>query len=148
MRIAVLTAIFCVAAAAADRGLPVRSNITDYSALAEEKGITVAAAVIDPEQVRGSFSTDLKEYVVVEVAVYPKKDGAPLDLDTMDFALHTDGRMVRPTSARSVARINQNRSKGDSRDVTLYPSVGVHTGSWGTGTSVGVGVGMGGRQPR
>jgi hypothetical protein len=145
-----LAALLCAVsfAIAADRGLPVRGNVADYPAHAEDKGVVVAAEVMDPEVVRGSFSTELKDYVVVEVAIYPKKDGKPLEVSTIDFGLRADGRMVRPAQARSIARINQKKGRDDGRDITLYPSVGVQTGTWGTGTMVGVGVGVGPRGQR
>jgi hypothetical protein len=132
---------------AANKGLPARNAPADYPAHGESKGIVVAAECADPDQVRGSFATDLTQYTVCEVAVYPKKDGTALDLQNMDFAMRADGRMVRPVAPRSIAAINQRKGQARSRDVTLYPTVGVTTGTWGTGTMVGVGVGMGGNAP-
>jgi hypothetical protein len=132
---------------AAQRGLPARNSPADYPERAELKGLTVAAEYADPDQVRGSFSTDLSEYAVFEVAVYPRQDGRPLDLQTMDFALRVDGRTVRPVEPRTIAGINQRKGQARSRDITLYPNVGVTAGSWGTGTMVGLGVGMGGNAP-
>lgn len=134
-------------ASAASRGLPVRSQVSDYAASAGSNGVTVAADVMDPDQIRGSFATDLSQYVVVEVAVYPNKDGSPLDVATIDFGLRADGRLIRPAEPASIARVNQRRGQARSRDVVLYPTVGMTTGSWGTGTQVGVGVGMGGGAP-
>jgi hypothetical protein len=139
-----LTAIVC---SAANRGLPARNSPADYAAQGGLKGMTVAAECMDPDQIRGSFATDLSGYAVCEVAVYPKKDGSLLDLQTMDFALRADDRMVRPVEARSIAGINQRKGQARSRDVVLYPTVGVTTGTWGTGVGVGVGVGMGGGAP-
>src|SRR5262249_32712890 len=92
--------------ASVDRGLPARSSPADYPAQASDKGVTIGADVMDPEQVRGSFSTELQNYIVVEVGVYPTKDGKPLDLSTIDFALRLDGRIVRPAEVRSIARVN------------------------------------------
>lgn len=138
---------FSVGLSAADRGLPARSAPGDYPVQATDKGVTIAAELMDPEQVKGSFATDLAKYAVVEVAVFPNQAAAPIDLSIIDFALRIDGRMVRPANPRSIARINQKRSADRSRDVTLYPNVGVQTGSWGTGTAVGVGVGLGGNSP-
>ena len=132
---------------AADRGLPVRGSVADYPAHGEDKGVRVAADLMDPEQVKGTFATDLSQYAVIEVAVWPKKDGSQLDLSSIDFALRADGRMIRPAEPRSIAGINQRKSQGRSRDIALYPNVGVTTGTWGTGTMVGVGVGPGGNAP-
>jgi hypothetical protein len=136
-----------VVCAGANRGLPARNSPADYAAQGELKGITVAAECMDPEQVRGSFATDLTQYAVCEVAVYPRKDGSLLDLQAMDFALRVDDRMVRPAEPRSIAGINQRKSQARSRDIVLYPTVGMTTGTWGTGVGVGVGVGTGGNAP-
>jgi hypothetical protein len=65
----------------------------------------------------------------------------------MDFALRVDGRLIRPRDPRTIAALNQKRGKARSRDVVVYPSVGVSTGSYGTGTNVGVGGGVGGGAP-
>ena len=147
MRPFVALTLAALACAAANRGLPARHAPADYPAHSESQGITVAAEYMEPDQVRGSFATDLSEYAVFEVAVYPKKDGTLLDVQTMDFALRVDGRMVRPVEPRSIAGINQKKGQARSRDIVLYPTVGVTTGTWGTGTAVGVGVGMGGNAP-
>ena len=132
---------------AANNGLPVRSSVADYPAYGEDKGVVVAADLMDPEQVKGTFATDLSQYAVIEVAVWPKKDGTPLDLSAIDFALRADDRMIRPAEPRSIAGINQRKGQARSRDIALYPNVGVTTGTWGTGTMVGVGIGPGGNAP-
>ena len=146
-RLALIAGVAALMLTAANRGLPVRGSVADYQAHAEDKGIAVAADLMDPEQVRGTFATDLSQYAVIEVAVWPKKDGAPLDVSAIDFALRMDGRMVRPAEARSIAGINQRKGQARSRDIALYPNVGVTTGTWGTGTMIGVGVGPGGNPP-
>jgi hypothetical protein len=43
--------------------------------------------------------------------------------------------------------MNQKKARS-GRDITLWPAVGVSTGTYGTGTNVGVGVGVGGNNPR
>ena len=138
---------FCTAVAAGG-GLPVRSSHADYAAHAEQGGTRIAAEVLSVDQVRNLFSTDLRNYVVVEVAVWPKA-GGQIDVSALDFGLKTDPDRgpVRPASPRTIANINQKRSRSRADDILLYPSVGVTTGSWGTGTQVGVGVGMGGGAP-
>jgi hypothetical protein len=147
MRVLTCLVAAAITAAAADRGLPARSSPTDYPVHGQDQGVVIGAEVMHPDQVSGSFSTDLEKYAVVEVAIYPNKDGKPLDLSTIDFALRFDGRMVRPAEPWNIARINQKKASSGSRDILLYPSAGIHTGSWGTGTSVGLGVGVGGRTP-
>jgi hypothetical protein len=134
-------------ARAADPGLPARSSPADYPANAAGSSATVAAEIMDPEQVRHRFATDLSNYVVMEVAVYPK-DGRRIDLHAMDFALQMDDRpYVRPVDPKRIAGVVQRKSRSRADDILLYPSVGVTTGTWGTGTTVGVGVGVGGGPP-
>src|SRR4051794_1543319 len=146
MRRLVLVAAFAtvLGSAAPSRGLPARHSPSDYPASSSDKGVTVAADVMDSDQVRSSFATDLSGYLVVEVALYPKS-GTTLDISAMDFALYVDGRMMRPAEPRSIAGINQRKSRAQRDDIALYPTVGMTTGTWGTGVGVGVGVGRNGR---
>ena len=145
-RTAVTLTIAALSIAAADRGLPARPAPMDYPVQDKATHVTIAAEYMPPEQVRGSFATDLSRYLVFEVALYPTS-GRSIDVQHLDFALKADGRTVRPATAQAIAGSNQRRSRARSNDILLYPSVGVTTGSWGTGTSVGVGVGMGGGAP-
>lgn len=136
----------CVAAAllsaAPNRGVPARPAASDYPAHMPGNSATVAADPMGPDQVKGAFSTDLSEYLVVEVAVYPK-DGKTVDVSALDFALKGDGRMIRPVDPRTIANVRHNRANKKRNDVALYPNVGMSTGTWGTGVGVGVGVGRG-----
>src|SRR4051812_12352162 len=91
----ILAATAALALAAPKKGLPARSSPSVYPGSGSERGISVAAEAMDPDQIRGSFSTDLSSYIVVEVAIYPKP-GTPVEISGMDFALFIDGRMVRP----------------------------------------------------
>jgi hypothetical protein len=148
MKLAALTLLAAVAAAGTERGLPVRGGADAYPARGEDYGVAIAAEAMDTDTVRSSFSTDLRNYLVVEVAVWPRSD-KPLDLASIDFSLKTDPdrSAVRPASTRAIAAINQKRGQSRRDDITLFPTVGVTTGSWGTGTNVGVGVGIGGTPP-
>jgi hypothetical protein len=127
------------------QALPPRPAPADYAAHGEDKGVKIAAEVLSPDQVRNMFSTDLSNYVVIEVAVWPPA-GKTLDLSSVDFALKLDGNRspIRPVSPRTIAGVLQRKGRSRRDDIVLYPTVGVTTGSWGTGTNVGVGVGMGG----
>ena len=128
-------------------GLPPRSQVSDYAAKAEATKFVLAAEVIPPEQVRNEFSTALvPKYQVLEVALYPSK-GSTVDVELLDFGLRVDGRLIRPASSRTIAAMIQKKASQGSRDIVLYPGVGVTTGTWGTGTNVGVGVGVGGNRP-
>jgi hypothetical protein len=139
---------------AADKGLPARSNPADYSARADDADFTIAAQVLDDDEVQSGFATDLyRKYAVVEVAVYPAK-GKTLDVADVDFAVKYDGKsaLTRPASPRTIAASLQRRAANKKDPVTLYPNVGfgVGTGPYGTstGTNVGVGVGVGENRPQ
>lgn len=69
-------------------GIPVRSAPTDYATRNVVDGVTVAATVLTPEQIRKTFSKDLNHegYIVVEVAIWPAA-GAVLDVTPDEFAL-------------------------------------------------------------
>ncbi|HYO81649.1 MAG TPA: hypothetical protein VES20_09625 [Bryobacteraceae bacterium] len=147
MRRSLAVTLLCAASlAAADRGLPARSSAADYPAQESGKQVTLAAEYMPRDQVTGSFSTDLSRYVVFEVAVYPA-NGKSLDVSHLDFALKADGRTVRPVNGRAIAGSNQRRGQARSKDILLFPTIGLTTGSWGTGTSVGVGAATGGGPP-
>jgi hypothetical protein len=146
-RLGLAIAANCVLLANAQRGLPARSTPDNYAAKANVSDFVVAAEVIAPEQVRNEFSTTLvPTYQVLEVAIYPSK-GSSIDLSPLDFGLRVDGRLIRPAAPRTIAARNQKKARS-GRDITLWPAVGVSTGTYGTGTNVGVGVGMGGNGPR
>jgi hypothetical protein len=146
-RLGVIVVTACALAANSQQGLPARSAPDHYAAQARTAELVVAADVIDPEQVRNEFSTTLvPAYQVLEVAVYPSK-GSSVDISALDFALRVDGRFIRPAAPRTIAAMNQKKAKS-GRDITLWPAVGVSTGTYGTGTNVGVGVGLGGSDPR
>ena len=140
-------AVFASAAVFAQGGLPARSTPDNYSAKASIANTVIAAEVMDPEQIRNEFSTTLvPAYQVLEVAVYPSK-GSNVDISALDFGLRVDGRLIRPAAPRTIAAMNQKKPRS-GRDITLWPAVGVSTGTYGTGTNVGVGVGVGGNNPR
>jgi hypothetical protein len=129
-------------------GMPPRSDAADYAARGEDKGVKVAAEMVSPDQVRNMFATDLSNYIVVEVAVWPAS-GKALDLSPIDFALKLDDSRapIRSVSPKTIAGVQQRKGQSRRDDITLYPTVGMQTGSWGTGTMIGVGVGMGGSNP-
>jgi hypothetical protein len=149
------------------RGLRPRPNPSDYAAQETAQGLTIAASVLTPSQVKGAFSTDLSQYMVVEVGVYPAA-GQTVGVTSMDFALRVgaQGELVRAANPDAIAASNQRKnSPPPSRksDVTLYPSstVGYESGTVYdpttgrqrrvggvyTDESVGVAVGDPGPQP-
>ena len=138
---------FCALAVHAQHGLPARPTPDQYPAKASSPAVTVGAEVMDPGQVKNEFSTTLTPtYQVLEVAVYPAK-GSTVDITLLDFGLRVDGRLIRPAAPGTIAAMNQKKARSGSRDIVLWPAVGVSTGTWGTGANVGVGVGVGPNRP-
>jgi hypothetical protein len=138
-------------------GIRPRSNSADYPAHQTGKDVTIAAAVIAPEQVAKLFATDLNRggYVVVEVAVYPEA-GAEHNVLSRDFLMRigSDPTTMRAVSAQAIASALQRKNAPKPRhpgDVTVYPTatIGYESGSYGgqrrggvyTATGVGVGIG-------
>lgn len=168
MKPLVLIAAVGVALLARDaRGIRPRSGGADYPAHESAAGITVAAAVIPPDEVRHMFATDLNAgFIVMEVAVYP--GNAPeVDLSAADFALKIGASqtLLRPVNGRAIAailqRTNSPRQPTRASDVTLYPTAGIgyesggydpvtgrrRTGGVYTESGVGVGIGASGAPP-
>jgi len=144
------------------RGMRPRVSGSDYPAHETAGGITVAAAVIPPDQVAKLFATDLNKggYIVVEVAVYPQA-GEEANLLPRDFMMRIgrDPATVRPVSADAIASVLQKRNTPGvppgPHDVAVYPTatIGYESGGYdpvtgrrrsGVYTAAGVGVGVGG----
>src|SRR5215470_5350001 len=87
-------------------GICPRDRGADYPAHDTTGGVTVAAVVVPPDQVRKIFATDLNRggYIVVEVAVYPEA-GRVVDLSSADFFLRIDSETVRPIDGSAIAAI-------------------------------------------
>jgi hypothetical protein len=165
MKAVVWLCLACGVLAAGDsRGMPPRGSSSEYPAHETAGGITVAAAVIPPDQVAKLFATDLNKggYIVVEVAVYPEA-GEEANLLPRDFMMRIgqDPATVRPVSADAIAGVMQKRNtpgKGvppGPHDVTVYPTatIGYESGGYdpatgrrrsGVYTATGVGVAVGG----
>lgn len=167
MRFGAILFTGCLILSASDpRGLRPRPNPSDYAAQEAGTGVTIAASVLSPSQVKGAFSTDLSQYTVVEIGVYPAP-GQTIDVNGMDFALRigAQGELVRAANPDAIAASNQRKnspSPGRKSDVTLYPSatIGYESGSVydpstgrqrrasGVYTETGVGVGIGDQGPQ
>jgi len=164
-RIWAVVALVCAAAMASDtsRGTVPRPAPDKYDAHAEQNGIGIGANLLTAGQAKKVFATDVdKCCLVVEVALYPQKDGL-IEVSSGDFALRLVGQdfATRPSSGEVVAaklvRTTETQSSG-GRDVTLSPVGGVGVGSTTdpitgqrrTGVSYGggVGVGVGSSQPK
>jgi hypothetical protein len=130
-RIAVILA--AVIAAFASNGIRPRGSPADYPAHATSEGVTIAAAVVPPAQVRKIFSADLNSggYIVIEVAVYP--ESAPdVDVSSGDFMLSPAGETsaVPPVSARTIAGVfDRKNSSPRGRDTNVDVAIGYETGN-------------------
>ena len=140
-------------------GIPVRSAPTDYATRNVLDGITVAASVVPPDQLKKLFSKDLTHegYVVVEVAVWPPA-GAAVDISPDEFALRvgsnpailssqtpaqiaagdkTQTAASKPPDIPSKIHVYQEATIGyESGDRRYGQPGGVYTG---TRTTVGIG---------
>jgi hypothetical protein len=123
--------------------------------------VGIGVVLLAPEQARKQFVSDVNRCcVVVEVALYPAKD-KPLTVSLNDFAISEVGSDAgsKPASSKVIAATLQKKA-ANTRDVSVYPSVGVGYGSGGydpvtgarapggTYKQVGVGVGIGGNGPQ
>jgi hypothetical protein len=95
--------IFASLAAGDDIGVSPKPKPSDYPVHDSVKTAMIGAAIVPPEQVKKMFSPETsKEYVVVEVAVYPE-GGRSFDVDLFAFALKAGDQVVRPSEPRDVA---------------------------------------------
>ncbi len=138
-------------------GIRPRPGPSDYPAQEKTAGVTMAAQVIPPSQVRKIFATDLNKggYIVIEVAVYPE-DGKAVDLSASDFMLRigSDSAMIRSVDADAIAAVLRQKNTPPAphgRDVNVYTvgEVGYESGGYdpatgrrthGVYTDTGVGV--------
>ena len=140
-------------------GIRPRETSADYAAHQAVSGVTVAAAVIPPDQVKKLFATDLNAggYIVIEVAIYPEA-GNEIDVSSGDFLLRVGSNpaIVRNASARAIAAALQRKSTPPEirrkSDISVYPTatIGYESGTDSYGrrrsgvyTAAGVGVGVG-----
>jgi hypothetical protein len=158
--------VICASAVAADapRGTAARDAADKYPAHAAQDGINIGAALLRANDLRRAFSTQVNECcLVVEVALYPRKDGL-VEVSWNDFVLRIVGQDIaaKPSGAEVVAGQLYRQAQPDQNphDVTVSPTGGIGYESGGidpvTGqrrpggvvTSAGVGVGVGSASPR
>jgi hypothetical protein len=106
-------------------GIRPRGSSSDYRNQETGNGTSVAEEIVPADQVRSMFSTDLiRDYVVVEVAVYPAPDGS-YNVSAGDFMLHCGTQIIRPGNPNAIATRKQQQNAPRRSDVDIYPSVGV-----------------------
>ena len=146
-----------VGAWAAPKGTVPRAAATRYPAHAEQDGAGVGAKLLSRDEARKAFVSDVNDCcVVVEIALYPRKDKG-MDVSLNDLTLREIGSetAAKPSSAKLVAATLQKSSRA-KRDISIYPTTEVGYGSGpaydpntgtqragGVYTRTGVGVGIG-----
>jgi hypothetical protein len=109
-------------------GIRPRGSSADYPVQQTVGGLTVAAAIIPPDQVHKIFAADLNRagYIVLEVAVYPEA-GRSVNLSAGDFLLRIDSTTVRATGGAAIATILTKDSNTPSQpnDVTVVTTANV-----------------------
>jgi hypothetical protein len=122
-----LACIFGVAmiAHASDPGVPPRAASTDYPVHGPAESATIAAAIVPANQVSKMFSSGIsKDYIVVEVAIYPE-NGVPFDAHLADFSLRVGQRIGRADIPLDVAPWPDRRAPGIHSPVDVTTEVGV-----------------------
>jgi hypothetical protein len=128
----ILTLCFAGLVSAGDNGIPAHRSPSDYPAHQDGKagsGLAAIGAVIVPaEQVRKMFSSEIsRDYVVVEVAMYPAGNGS-FEADRFDFGLKAGDRIAHADSAGNVALPPGDRSpdmRGPDPKINVQHEVGV-----------------------
>lgn len=165
---ACLVVVSMCMAAQAQRGTTPRASAEQYAAHTELNGVGVGASLLKKSESRKLFSADLSHCcIVVEVALYPEKDGT-VKVSLQDFVLRVKGMDDPIDPARLdvlAARLQQEKPEPVHEkpgiDVTQTAGVGYRRGQTdrrtgestsggmetSTGTAVGVGVGGGDSGP-
>jgi hypothetical protein len=140
----------------ADTGGPLRVAATDYPVHETAHAAIIAADVVPSNQVAKMFSPEIsKQYVVVEVAIYPG-NGAPFDMESVDFAMRVGQRITRADRPSDVAPWPEGRDAARRLLVDVTTETGViyqrsNDSAYGrqqsVGTYTGVAVSGAGQQP-
>jgi hypothetical protein len=108
---------------AADTGVPPRPKSTDYPVRLTAKAATIAGAVVPSDQVAKLFSTDIaKQYIVVEVAIYPVASRA-FDIEIRDFTLRVGNQSSFADRPTDVAPWPQRRVPDRETEITTQAGI-------------------------
>ena len=126
-----ILALFTVALADSPKGLKPRATAANYPVFQQHPKLALGAEQLSQKQVQHAFATELdKRYIVVEIGVFPAKDGS-LKLNANDFMLHVTGssQVLRPAAPETIAQVLYKKP-GKSHDVTVTPvtSIGYESG--------------------
>ena len=107
-----------------------RAKAQDYPAVQQQPSFTLGVAQLSAKQVRKTFVSNIgKDYIVVEVAVYPNAD---ISIAPQSFTLRqADSKeTVHPADPQLMAtQINEKNQKGTNFDIYPVQTVTYTTGS-------------------
>jgi hypothetical protein len=149
-----LTGFAVVVTTWAGNGVPPRAGGSDYPVHRNTQNATLAAGVVSPEMAKKIFPPEVyKNYVVVEVAVFPR-DGKTVYVDAFDFGLKfSAGEASYPRTPEEIVSVWEEKSAPQPPskvDVTTVTGVVYSSGNdpangrshgWGTYSGVEVGPG-------
>ena len=117
------------------RGVPARSAPADYTSQVTVNGVTYAASLLSPEQVKHAFAFDIsRSYVVFEVGLYPTA-GTRLNLDPDGFVVRSShaGEDIRSSDSVTVASDIQQKNlpppPSNRPSVTASTAIGYESGT-------------------
>jgi hypothetical protein len=135
------------------KGIHARSRPEDYAAHLQSSGLTIAATVLSPAEVKHLFAFDIsRDYVVFEVACYPDNNGR-LELQNDDFVVKTNDKSEvahRADPQTVAAKLQQKNTPRSPSSPTVYTEANVgyesgtdpYTGRRVHGVYTGGGVGV------
>ncbi|MBZ5500398.1 MAG: hypothetical protein LAP85_28725 [Acidobacteriia bacterium] len=118
----ILSATLLVAA----QGTVPRGEVTAYPNHVEVEGVSLGVSVLKDAEVKQRFVTELgRDYLVVEVALYPK-DGVDLKVEPDRFVLRTldQERAMRSENPKVVVAALR-KAEESKKEIILVPHVGV-----------------------
>lgn len=143
-------------------GTTPRASAEKYHSHAQKDGFSLGAELLSKKEASRVFAADVNRCcLVVQIAVYPKKD-EPIELSLFDFSLVevNSDKPVRPESPTTVAaKLEKKKNPPGGVDVATYGGVGYESGTYidpvtgqpvhvrGVSTSAGVGVSTGNSTP-
>lgn len=125
--------LMAVLAARGGTGVPPRAASTDYPVHQATPTGTIAASIVPPDLAKRIFPADVnKNYVVLEVAVYPP-NGQTVYIDSFDFGLKFGADEVsHPRTPQEIASMwDEKNAPRPPHKVDVTTETGV---AYGTGT--------------
>jgi hypothetical protein len=115
------------------KGIHPKDKPEDYAVHVQSPGLTIAATVLPPDQVKHLFAYDIsKHYVVLEVACYPENNGR-LQLEADDFVIKTGDKSepAHQSDAQTVAAVMQDKNtpKPSSGTIHTEANIGYESGT-------------------